>query len=72
MTYINKDEASSFTGRGPLAVYRERIASGDLKNDPDQARVVERLDQLWHELATMPPPAPPAKGAACWQALRAG
>lgn len=62
MTYINKDEASSFTGRGPLAVYRERIASGDLKNDPDQARVVERLDQLWHELATMPPPAPPAKG----------
>ncbi|WP_281701273.1 cell division protein ZapE [Acetobacter malorum] len=62
MTYINKDEASSLSGRGPLAVYRERIASGDLKNDPDQARVVDRLDQLWHELATMPPPAPPAKG----------
>ena len=53
MTYINKDEASSLSGRGPLAVYRERIASGDLKNDPDQARVVDRLDQ---------PPAPGSSG----------
>nr|WP_298794671.1 cell division protein ZapE [uncultured Acetobacter sp.] len=61
MTYINKDEASSFSGRGPLALYRERIASGELNSDADQARVVERLDQLWHELANQPPPAPPVK-----------
>lgn len=62
MTYINKDGVSSVTGRGPLALYRERTASGDLNSDPDQARVVERLDQLWHELASMPPPPAPARG----------
>lgn len=61
MTYINKDEASSFNGRGPLVLYRERIASGELNSDADQARVVERLDQLWHELANQSPPAPPVK-----------
>lgn len=54
MTDMNMSGASAATRQGPLAVYRQRIASGDIKSDPDQARVVERLDQLWRELAAMP------------------
>lgn len=67
MTDMNMSGASAATRQGPLAVYQQRIATGDIKSDPDQARVVERLDQLWRELAAMPerPPqaaAPASKG----------
>ncbi|MFT9423999.1 MAG: cell division protein ZapE [Acetobacter syzygii] len=54
MTDMNMSGAPAATRQGPLAVYRQRIATGDIKSDPDQARVVERLDQLWSELAAMP------------------
>lgn len=61
---MNKNGARAMEQQGPLAVYQARIASGDLKSDPDQARVIERLNQLWQELAQMPPQpaAAPAKG----------
>lgn len=64
MTDMNTSGASAATAQGPLAVYRQRIAGGDIKSDPDQARVVERLDQLWRELASMPERAPQAAPAA--------
>ncbi|WP_415471198.1 cell division protein ZapE [Acetobacter orientalis] len=60
---MNISGARALEQQGPLAVYQARIASGDLKSDPDQARVIERLNQLWQELAQKPPqPAAPSKG----------
>ncbi|MFT9387745.1 cell division protein ZapE [Acetobacter sp.] len=54
MTQTDKSAPAASTRQGPLAVYRQRVAAGDLNSDPDQARVIERLDQLWRELAAMP------------------
>ncbi|MFT9459803.1 MAG: cell division protein ZapE [Acetobacter orientalis] len=63
MNKMNISGARALEQQGPLAVYQARIASGDLKSDPDQARVIERLNQLWQELAQKPPqPAAPSKG----------
>ncbi|KXV61950.1 ATPase, partial [Acetobacter senegalensis] len=62
MNDMSMNKASVLSGQGPLAVYQQRIAAGELKSDPDQARVIKRLDQLWHELSTMQPPPPPPKG----------
>ncbi|ATJ91073.1 cell division protein ZapE [Acetobacter tropicalis] len=62
MNDMSMNKASALSGQGPLAVYQQRIAAGELKSDPDQARVIKRLDQLWHELSTMQPPPPPPKG----------
>lgn len=49
------------TGRvttGPLALYRERCAAGDIRADGAQARAVERLEQLSRELRDHAPAAP--------------
>ncbi|MGO2959062.1 MAG: cell division protein ZapE [Acetobacter sp.] len=62
MSENNKNEAHTVAQQGPMAVYQARIASGDLTSDPDQKRVIERLDQLWQELDHMPVPQPQAKG----------
>jgi cell division protein ZapE len=45
---------------GPLAAYRERIASGELSPDPAQAQAAEMLQDLWRRLdgwAALPAPA---------------
>lgn len=64
MTYTDKTGPQAATRQGPLAVYQQRIAAGDLNGDADQKRVVERLDKLWHELAAMPDQTPtPVKEA---------
>ena len=42
---------------GPLALYRARLASGNIQPDPAQALAVERLHDLWRRLATYEPPA---------------
>ncbi|NHO15176.1 UNVERIFIED_CONTAM: cell division protein ZapE [Acetobacter peroxydans] len=54
MTDRHENGPTAAMRQGPLAVYRQRVAAGELNGDPDQARVVERLDRLWRELATMP------------------
>ena len=64
MTQINKNVGQVAKQQTPLAVYRQRVASGELNDDPDQKRVLTRLDKLWHELLAMPdrlPPLPPPK-----------
>jgi cell division protein ZapE len=40
---------------GPLAAYRERLASGALAPDAAQESAVSRLDALWRELHAPPP-----------------
>ncbi|MBF0251574.1 MAG: AFG1 family ATPase [Alphaproteobacteria bacterium] len=40
---------------GPLADYRERIASGELRHDPAQALAVEKLQSLHHALGSYEP-----------------
>lgn len=59
MTQTDMNGASAATRLGPLAVYQQRIAAGELKSDPDQLRVITRLNTLWQELATMPALAAP-------------
>jgi cell division protein ZapE len=39
---------------GPLAAYRERLASGTLEPDPAQLGAAGRLDVLWRELSARP------------------
>lgn len=64
MTQTDMNGASAAIRLGPLAVYQQRIAAGELKSDPDQLRVVTRLNTLWQELASMPATAapPPVEG----------
>ncbi len=59
MTQTDMNGASAATRLGPLAVYQQRIAAGELKSDPDQLRVITRLNTLWQELASMPALAAP-------------
>jgi cell division protein ZapE len=42
---------------GPLALYRERCATGAIRSDPAQARAVERLETLHRALLNHAPPA---------------
>jgi len=42
---------------GPLALYRERRATGDIRPDAAQARAVERLERLYSELRNHAPAA---------------
>ena len=39
----------------PLAGYLSRVAAGQLKGDPAQEHAAERLEQLWHALASYEP-----------------
>ncbi|WP_027136172.1 cell division protein ZapE [Geminicoccus roseus] len=39
---------------GPLALYREKIATGALKADPDQERAAQRLQRLHDDLTAAP------------------
>ena len=47
---------------GPLALYRERRAAGDIQPDLAQARAVARLDQLHQALSTYAPAPPTWRG----------
>ena len=48
----------------PLARYERLVAAGELRPDPDQRRVAERLDRLAHELEDQP-----SKGSVLWRML---
>lgn len=41
---------SAAEGEGPLALYRARLARGELATDPAQALVAEKLQDLWAKL----------------------
>src|SRR5262249_19600929 len=47
---------------GPLALYRERCATGAIRPDPAQARAGERLDRLHRDLANWTPAPPSWRG----------
>ena len=55
---------------GPLAHYRERLASGELATDPAQALAAERLQDLWGKLRDYDPPAVAAAGGFLSRLLR--
>jgi len=57
---MNEPEGSS---PGPLAEYRNRIASGELRHDPVQALAVEKLQSLHKALKSYQPD----RGAAGWK-----
>ncbi len=48
-------EAGKADERGPLAIWRGRVASGALARDPEQERAAARLDRLWGELNVYEP-----------------
>ena len=48
-----------------LQRYERLLADGELKPDPDQRRVAQRLDRLAHELEEQP-----SKGTVLWRMLR--
>ena len=51
------------TKAGVIALYRARIASGEIDSDPAQAAAAERLQDLWSKLRGYNPhPAKPANG----------
>ncbi len=52
---------------GPLALYREKLADGGLKPDPDQERAVQRLQRLHDELAARP--SQDGNGSGFWSGL---
>ena len=39
---------------GPIAAYRQLEQDGEIRPDPDQARIVDRLQRLYHELESYP------------------
>jgi|BEDMetMinimDraft_2_1075160.scaffolds.fasta_scaffold03774_2 cell division protein ZapE len=43
-------------GEGPLALYRAKLARGELATDPAQALVAEKLQDLWAKLDEEEPP----------------
>ena len=42
-------------GDGPLGVYKQKLQKGELNTDPQQERVVERLQKLHSDLKTYQP-----------------
>jgi cell division protein ZapE len=48
-------------GRGPLALWRDLVASGALAEDAAQERAAERLDELWQAIDGAGPVAAPAR-----------
>ena len=50
MNFERRMEAGKADERGPLAIWRGRVASGALARDPEQERAAARLDRLWSEL----------------------
>jgi cell division protein ZapE len=40
---------------GPLAIYRQRVARGEINSDPAQARAVEALERLYRDLLQATP-----------------
>ncbi|HEX4260420.1 MAG TPA: cell division protein ZapE [Acetobacteraceae bacterium] len=62
--------AAPTTGRGPLAAYRARLASGELATDPAQALAAERLQDLWAKLRGYDPDPHPAHPGVLGRLLR--
>ena len=50
---------------GPLALYRQRVASGAIRPDPDQEKVVQALERLHGQLQAAPS-APPSGSGSFW------
>src|SRR5690242_6373837 len=50
---------------GPLARYRVRLRSGEIKPDPAQQLAVEKLQRLWRALASYKP----GNGEGGWRQL---
>ncbi len=55
MNFERRMEAGKADERGPLAIWRGRVASGALARDPEQERAAARLDRLWGELNSYEP-----------------
>ena len=55
MNDSNVIDSSVLQIQGPLAAYQARLASGELRFDPDQERVVKSFNQLWMQLGNLPP-----------------
>jgi cell division protein ZapE len=60
----------SIEGAGPLAAYRQKLASGQLTTDPAQAAAAERLQDLWAKLRHYDPPLQPEKSGFIGRLLR--
>jgi len=46
--------ASPIAPDGPTAQYQRQIAEGEIRPDPDQARLVARFERLYHDLKNYP------------------
>jgi cell division protein ZapE len=57
-------------GAGPLAAYRQKLASGELATDPAQAAAAERLQDLWAKLRGYDPPTQPERNGFMSRLLR--
>src|SRR5437763_4740798 len=60
--------AAEAGGAGPAALYRERIAAGEIHTDPAQERVVAKLERLHHALRDYLP-ATERRGLLSWLGL---